>query len=311
MWAMTYRCNMSCSFCFLRNKVCTNNEMSSDEILVLAENIATNTQWKPDAIWLTGGEPTIIESLPEVVGIFEKSGIRSIITTNGLCNNNSLNQIISSNPKGITVSLEVKKDNSDVNLRDFRDKVLTNIQQIAKDKSDYTTLGVSCVLFPDIITSLSDFAKEMKELGVEYLSVNPVIGHRKPYTYTLQDFNELESQIKYISAIIGLRMPSQFFFSLVKDYYLSCSKKHLKCPAGSSFYFISPWGEWLPCSDERWQQGKEINQYLSTQVDFNLIQHNLESNYYVSNIFTDSECFSDRCIGCWKLYYDTIFTNNS
>ena len=47
---------------------------------------------------------------------------------------------------------------------------------------------------------------------------------------------------------------------------------------------------------------------LNDDLDYNTINAHLNAEYHVDEIFSNSVCFNDRCIGCWKLYYDTVFT---
>ena len=315
MWALTYRCNMSCEYCYLHDKIHNWSELSSKEIISLAHSIAENDQWKPDAIWLTGGEPTIVSCLPQIIQIFNKSNIKSIITTNGYCNSYVLNSILQSVPRGINVSIDSFDSEKNERARAYTQEIIKNVKYIARYKHPNTILGASCVFTPDNIPLLKEFACDLQEAGVEYLSLNPISGKGK--IFKKEDFDLLDIATREIKEKIGLQIPSSFFISLVKDYFLANGKIFLKCPAGNSFYFISPWGEWFPCSNEMWQSNAykvntpditSITDGLAGDLDYNVINTYLNEKYRVNDIFTDSMCFSDRCIGCWKLYYDTIFT---
>lgn len=311
MWALTYRCNMSCEYCYLHDNIHNWSELSSEEIIRLANQIANNEQWKPNAVWLTGGEPTIIDCLPEVVRILEETSIKSVITTNGYCSPGVLSDIMQSKPRGITVSLDSFNITTNEKVRGFTKDVIKNVGVIAQNKDPYTILGVSSVFTPDRIPALFSFAERLKEIGVEYLSLNPIVGKGK--LYKKEDFDLLNTTLLEIKEKIGLRIPSSFYISLVKDYYLSEGNMLLKCPAGSYYFFISPWGEWLPCSNEIWQ-GKQTMandkgiKGVKDSLDYDAIKTFLKAEYHVDEIFTNGMCFNDRCIGCWKLYYDTIFT---
>lgn len=311
MWALTYRCNMSCEYCYLHDKIHNWSELSSEEMIILANHIANNSKWKPDAVWMTGGEPTIIDCLPELIQIFENAEIKSVLTTNGYCSPSVLYDILRSKPRGINVSLDSLDITTNDKARAYTKDVIKNLRSIVQNKDSYTILGVSSVFTPASIPTLIEFARDLKKIGVEYLSLNPIVGEGK--VYKKEDFDLLSCVLNEIRESIGLIIPSSFYFSLAKDYYLSEGEMLLKCPAGSSYYFIAPWGEWLPCSNEIWQCKQAITNGCETKglnddLDYNTINAHLNAEYHVDEIFSNSVCFNDRCIGCWKLYYDTVFT---
>lgn len=306
MWALTYRCNMHCEYCFLREKIKCWDELTDGECISLAKKIANDNSWKPDAIWLTGGEPTVRKCLPELIRIFESNGIKCVVTTNGFCSDEFLTEILESSPRGINVSLESVDDEINSKNRGNTSKVVNSIKKIAKGKDKNTILGVSCVVSPENIQSILDFSKEIKELGVEYLSVNPLIGGNN--RYTAENFIEFKKFCKAIEASKELMLPSEFYFALVEDFFMNKREIHLPCPAGENFMFIAPWGNAYPCSNELWQTKKENGICVQSQLSLRQIFEELNKLYYTNALTTKSNCFGERCIGCWKLYYDTVFT---
>lgn len=60
------------------------------------------------------------------------------------------------------------------------DKVKENLEEavrIKRDKNLKTTLGVQCLLLPDNMKQLPDMAKQLREIGVDYLTVKPYSQH--------------------------------------------------------------------------------------------------------------------------------------
>lgn len=302
MWALTYKCNMTCKYCFLRDSVTHQNELADEECINLAKSIASDTTWRPDAIWLTGGEPTIKKSLPKIIEILEKANIKCVITSNGFCNGKKIMEILSASPRGINISLDPIEGGFNNQLRGQTKWVIESIKMISRYKSSKTILGVSSVISQRNICMLYDFAKYLKSIGVEYLSVNPLIGNKSKYTTT--DIQMLIDTCENISNKLELMIPSKFYFYLLSQ-HLSQSPPVLKCPAGDHYFFISPWGDFFPCSNELWQ-----NQNKSKKLELNLKSSLscLQELFHTDMLTTCSSCFGDRCIGCWKLYYDTIFT---
>lgn len=304
MWAMTYRCNMSCKYCFLRNKVRRWDELTDEECLALAEKIARDTSWKPDAVWLTGGEPTVKPCLPEIIRIFESKGIRCVVTTNGLCCDRYLSDLLSARPRGINVSLESDDDRVNSESRGRTADVIAAIKKIAEQKSTDTILGVSSVISPKNIDAVSDWAKRLRQLGVDYLSLNPLMG--EGCTYTAEDFASIKRFRDAITASGGLKLPNEFYFELIEDYFLSKHQIRIPCPAGKQFMFIAPWGDVYPCSNEMWQASEGID--ARTLPCLSDVFAPLVCKFHTDALTTVSPCFGERCIGCWKLYYDSVFT---
>ena len=83
MWAMTYRCNMACEYCYVRELVKNYDELDDAACLAAAKKLANDPSFRPDAVWLTGGEPTLRRPLPDVVRILREAGIATVINTNG------------------------------------------------------------------------------------------------------------------------------------------------------------------------------------------------------------------------------------
>lgn len=307
MWALTYRCNMNCDYCFLRDKIKNWNELSNDECIKIAKFISNDKTWRPDAVWLTGGEPTVKSCLTEIVTILEESGIKCVITSNGFCNEQTIDRIISSNPTGINISLESVEDDENNKFRGYTKAVIQNLKKIAEKKSDKTILGVSCVVSQRNINVLYDFAKELKALKVDYLSINPLMNNLTPYKES--ELSNIIDECKRINYDLNILTPSDFYLDFLKKYFLN-QKYDLKCPSGNNFFFISPWGKCYPCSNELWQYSTEPNELIYEYGSIENILAQIRNEFNTKEITTASSCFGDRCIGCWKLYYDTVFTNN-
>lgn len=84
--AITYRCNLKCTFCYAgcnctTNPVGDDREMSVEEIWSVLRKIYQ--QAKVPSVSFTGGEPTLRRDLPELVGYAKELGMRVNLITNG------------------------------------------------------------------------------------------------------------------------------------------------------------------------------------------------------------------------------------
>lgn len=79
---------------------------------------------------------------------------------------------------------------------------LRNIVKIKKDKGLHTTLGVQCLLLPDNKNQLVDMAKELKEIGMDYLSIKPYSQHlhsENKFEINYEEMFDLEKEVKQYS----------------------------------------------------------------------------------------------------------------
>lgn len=81
MLELTYRCNLACSFCYLRHCGRLNSggaELSADQVKQVIRRFKPGTDF-----YLSGGEPLLREDILEIAAFIKKSGSRFGINTNG------------------------------------------------------------------------------------------------------------------------------------------------------------------------------------------------------------------------------------
>jgi radical SAM protein with 4Fe4S-binding SPASM domain len=86
--ALTYRCNLKCTFCYAGCNCTTNptgdgREMTAKEIRSVLEKVFLDA--KVPSVSFTGGEPTLRPDLPELVCPAAELGLRVNLITNGTC----------------------------------------------------------------------------------------------------------------------------------------------------------------------------------------------------------------------------------
>jgi radical SAM protein with 4Fe4S-binding SPASM domain len=85
--AITYRCNLRCTFCYAGCN-CTKNPIGGDEREMTVAEIRRvlrkiREQAKVPSVSFTGGEPTLRRELPELVAFAKRLGLRVNLITNG------------------------------------------------------------------------------------------------------------------------------------------------------------------------------------------------------------------------------------
>ena len=96
----TYRCNMNCRVCYIPRR-----DMSMD--LSLEEIGKILDQWAYPNIIFAGGEPTMMENLPEILALAKEKGKQPFIATNGLklANWRYVSRLVDCGLAGASVSL--------------------------------------------------------------------------------------------------------------------------------------------------------------------------------------------------------------
>ena len=181
--------------------------------------------------------------------------------------------------------------------------IVERVKYIAKTKSNRTILGVATVLTKETIDNLYNFAVEMENIGVNYISINPMHNWKKENSIDLA--LSLDKQIELIKSELSIEIPSNLYIDIVKKYYMN-EFSDVECTSLYDYFFISPWGYLYPCSDERWQKYNGFEIDLLTSKNWYEEAKMRRPDHWNKKI--SSACFSDRCIGCFKLYYDSVFT---
>lgn len=305
MWALTYKCNASCEYCYLADYQQPMPDISYNDYKTIATKII-NSPWKPDAIWLTGGEPTVLPFFAEIVDILTSAGMKVVINTNSLVKDHNLKNILNAQPSGIIVSVDNNLNEqleSGYNRGIPASKILERIQFISNNKSPNTLLGTAVVLSKYTLDTFDDYISKMIELGVDYVSINPMHGND---SLSLEQYNRFCAKLETYRKNCNILFPSKFYFDLLRETLFSHIDFYAPCPAMQSFYFISPWGYVYPCSNEIWHATDSYVNMLTSDDWFNKAKE-IGRNQQL-NLSTTSKCFGERCAGCWKLFFDTIFS---
>jgi len=85
--ALTYRCNIKCRFCYAgcnctSNPVQSNEEMTPDQVKRILDKIYHEA--KVPSVSFTGGEPTLVPYLPELIAYARSLDMRVNLITNGI-----------------------------------------------------------------------------------------------------------------------------------------------------------------------------------------------------------------------------------
>lgn len=159
---ITSRCNFKCPYCRGTNK---------DADITQHEAITTISKWAHEGlknVRFSGGEPTLVEWLPELIGFSKYKNINRIaISTNGSADQELYDKLIHNGVNDFSISLDAccasVGDMMAGNINGIFEKVVDNIKYLSKKV--YVTVGV--VLTEKTVKDVNNIVKyASEELGV-------------------------------------------------------------------------------------------------------------------------------------------------
>ncbi len=152
------------------------------------------------------GEPLLNKEMADIVNGIKSCGVDVAMSTNGvLFSREKLLDCLSAFT-WVRYSVASMEENSYNKIQrgkpgDLK-KVKDNLAEAVRIKNGRklkTTLGVQCLLMPDNVSKISDMARELREIGVDYLAIKPYSQHLHSKNVLQIDYDEmleLEQQLK-------------------------------------------------------------------------------------------------------------------
>lgn len=188
-------CNHRCQFCAFDY---LGYEPGFLELDMLRKNLQQMGQCGVKSIVLAGeGEPLLHPDIAEIASLVTANGMDAAMASNGvLFTPERAAQLL---PHLTWIRFSVNAGTAKTHhaihqgqADDFT-KVLTNLRAAVALKKQHgwrTTLGVQMLLMPENCDEVLAFAKELKEIGVDYFSV-------KPYSQHPKSVNKLKQNMQY------------------------------------------------------------------------------------------------------------------
>lgn len=156
------------------------------------------------------GEPLLNKEMPDIANSIKAFGVDVAMSTNGvLFTKEKANDCLGAFTwiRFSVASMEAESyDKIQRGKVGDLDKVKENLEEavrIKKDKKLKTTLGVQCLLLPDNADCLPSMAKQLRKIGVDYLTIKPYSQHLHSENSFQIDYSvmlEIEQEIKQYAA---------------------------------------------------------------------------------------------------------------
>ncbi len=176
------------------------------------------------------GEPLLNRDMPDIANGIKSCGVDVAMSTNGALFSREKARECLGAFTWIRFSVASMEEKSYNKIQRGKEGDLGRVKQnledavrIKRDNGLTTTLGVQCLLLPDNMEQLPDMARQLKEIGVDYLTI-------KPYSQHLHSENQFE--IDYGEMLDLEREIAQFASDDFSVYFRANAMKkmhHEKC----------------------------------------------------------------------------------
>ncbi len=179
------------------------------------------------------GEPLLNKDMPDIANGIRACGVDVAMSTNGVLLTEDKAKECLGAFTWIRFSVASMEERSYDRIQRGKpgdlERVITNLSdavRIKKEQKLKTTLGVQCLLLPDNMEQLPDMARQLKEIGVDYLTVKPYSQHLHSENTFQIDYDvmlELEQDLKqYVSDDFAVYFRAN---AMKKMHHVKCYKQ--------------------------------------------------------------------------------------
>lgn len=197
-------CNHRCIFCAV--DYIGYQPKFLDKDVILRDILHMSEKGLKSVICSGEGEPLLNNNMPEIANAIKSYGVDVAMSSNGVLFTKEKAKDCLAAFTWIRFSLASMEDNSYNSIQRGRtgdlEKVKINLEEavrIKRDKKLKTTLGVQCLLLPDNIYQLADMAKQLRSIGIDYLTIKPYSQHlhsENTFEVDYEEMLELEKDLK-------------------------------------------------------------------------------------------------------------------
>jgi MoaA/NifB/PqqE/SkfB family radical SAM enzyme len=172
---LTEMCNHGCSFCY--SAWYREFDRSSLDTEVLKKRLEEARDMGTKSISFTGGgEPMLHRDFMEILQYSSDLGLENGLMTNGSAITDKNIDGLKRNLRWVRVSMAGGNREAYrlVQGKDHFDRVLGNVKTLSdKTKPEVVKVGVRMLVLEENLASVEDFAKQLKETGLDYFQVAP------------------------------------------------------------------------------------------------------------------------------------------
>lgn len=244
-FAVNDSCNANCSHCSFYNGVADKkrkvvNTKQAIKIIKDAQELGVSV------IDFVGGEPLLRQDLPEIIASVDKDYSTTTLFTNGWFLNDQVIELKKSGLDGIYVSLDSADAKSHDKIRKKDGLYKKAVSGISAAKQKGFSVGISTIMtrkafYDGKLKSMIELAKN---IGVHELLVFDAVptGRLAGDKELLEDQGWIEEMIE---SVAPYNKSDKYPGILIYAY--TTSHRAVGCNGGTSYCYISPYGDMMPC----------------------------------------------------------------
>jgi len=308
--ALTYRCNLKCSFCYASCN-CTkgdgdSREVSTAEAKKIIDRIADEA--KVPSVSFTGGEPTLRADLPELIRYARKKKMRVNLITNGTLSTRKLaGKLIRAGLNSVQISLEGPSPAIHDSITGVAGSFERTMEGIRNFRSSGIHTHTNTTINRKNLEHLDGLLSLVKGLGLDKFSMNMVIpsgAGDENYEALAVSYSEIGGVVKTLktkAAEMGLEFMWYSPTPLCMFNPIAEGLGNKACACCDGLLSVSPSGDVLPCSSYPESVGNLL------QEDFLSIWSSAGARYFTEKRFIPhicDDCPKRRlCAGACPLYW--------
>ena len=179
---LTNACNHRCIFCAVDYTGYQSNRIDSRILIGNLEELAL--RGVKSIIYAGEGEPLLHREAPDIINRTKDLGIDAAMSTNGVLLTPEMSRECLGSLTWIRFSVAGITDTTYDRIQQGKpgdlSRVLSNMEaavRVKKEQGLNTTLGVQLLLLPDNKNEIVQMGKELKKIGVDYLTLKPIYHH--------------------------------------------------------------------------------------------------------------------------------------
>ncbi len=307
--AVTYRCNLSCQFCYVGKKGDW-GELSTEDLKIILRKIFFEA--KVPSVSFTGGEPLLRNDILKLIKYAHCIGLWTNLITNGTLIDRTLAHKLK---KSGLSSSQVSIEGPDSEIHDRLTGVTGSFTKTVTGVKYLIDAGIpvhtNTTVSRDNIESLERIVRLAKNLGLARLSMNLLIPcgsavHRKDLWLSYTEIGDYILNVKHLADTIGVKFLWYSPVPICKFNPISHGLGNKSCAAVSGLLSIDPVGNVLPCSSWTMPIGSLLNE------NFDKVWNSVEAGYfkklqYAPETCQDCESFH-ACVGACPIYWENCGT---
>jgi radical SAM protein with 4Fe4S-binding SPASM domain len=267
-WAVTYRCNLSCAFCYAESGPDREPEPHAQARRRIVERLAA---WGVFEVALGGGEPTLLPDFPALLAAIRDGGMVPNVTTNGTIHRPEIIAALAEHAGVVHLSAD-RPDRLDAARGEG---VFARLRRTARDLAGAgVRLGVNLLLTPDNTHDLRISLEEAMNLGARHITLLRPKGEWASIQWPgFPSADALQAIASGIRAFLADRPPVRLYVDTAMRYewaelglFEDPEPEVAGCGGGQRHVAITPEGDVFPCSHARFADYRMGN-LLTERVD--------------------------------------------